>query len=478
MNIYLVQRQTVIHAGDHPLKETSSPAIAIVVTSYKEPLDVLKDTLTCFYNITYPNKHLYFLDDTRYDLPWDTLENKEKYRAAIEELCKTYGVNLFRASWHGAKAGMINDFLQFISGNIRPEFEFHRNQKNMSDEREKYLIVFDADMNAVPDFAEELITVMQKNPKLAFVQTPQYYTNFETNRVARASGIQQAIFYEYICEGKSLKNAMFCCGTNVLFRVEALMDVGGMDEKSVTEDFSTSLKLHLKGWQSVYVNKVLAFGMGPEDLGGFFKQQFRWATGTVQVLRPLIFKFFTQTRKFSMGQWWEYFLASTHYLIGWAFFFMILSPIAYLVFNVPSYFATPSLYLFTYLPYLIISSFMFFWTIMERRYSFRDLIPALVLNIVSFPVFMEASFYGLINRKTNFVITPKGGANTLSFKSLKLQIGVSLICIFAIVWGCMRLYYERDAFYAILANLFWCTFNFLTLSYFLYFNDSQELTDQ
>jgi cellulose synthase (UDP-forming) len=474
LNIYFVRRNAFKSREPFQPSLTYYPPIAIVVASYKEPIDVLRDTLICFYNITYPNKQLYFLDDTRYDLPWDTPENKQKYRHDIEKLCESLEVNLFRANWHGAKAGMINDFLQFLAGNIRPDFDFHQYQKNIKNEKEKYIIIFDADMNAFPDFAEELVTMMEENPKLAFVQTPQYYTNFEKNRVARAAGVQQAIFYEYICEGKSLKNAMFCCGTNVLFRIEALMDVGGMDEESVTEDFATSLKLHRNGWHSIYVNKVLAFGMGPEDLGAFFKQQFRWAIGTIGILRKLIYEFVKHPRQYSLAQWWEYFLSGTHYLIGWAFFIMIISPIIYILFNIPSFFAMPSLYFLTYMPYIAISSFMFFWTILERQYPFSNLLSALLINIVSFPVFMKASFYGLIGKKVSFGITPKGGANILSFRSLIPQILAACLCAFGATWGILRLYYEREPFYAFIANIFWIIFNFITISYFLYLNHSEE----
>lgn len=475
-NIFIVKRDAFKEEPDLELELDHYPSIAIVVASYKEPISVLRETLTCFYNISYPNKYLYFLDDTRYELPWDTPENKQKYRKDIEELCQWFEVNLFRANWHGAKAGMLNDFLQFLAGNSRPDFEFHPYQKKISSktEKEKYLIIFDADMNAVPDFAINFIKILESNPKLAFIQTPQYYTNFETNRVARAAGVQQAIFYEYICEGKSLKNAMFCCGTNVVFRIEALMDVEGFDEISVTEDFVTSVKLHKKGWHSRYVNKNLAFGMGPEDLGAFFKQQFRWATGTIGVLRELPKMMWNNFRQFTPAQWWEYMLASTHYLVGWVLFIMVISPIFYLVFDTPSYFSTPEMYILAYTPYIMFTCFLFFWTIMEKNYHFSDLISALLINITTFPVFMKASIFGLMGIKTSFGITPKGGANILSFKSLIPQLATAILCIFAIAWGFQRLYYEREPFYALLTNIFWASFNLITLSYFLYLNHSEE----
>lgn len=474
LNLYFVKHQEFKEESAVKKKLEYYPPIAIIVASYKEPLSIVRETLTCFYNISYPNKYLYFLDDTRYDLPWDTPENKEKYRHDIEKLCEWLEINLFRANWHGAKAGIINDFLQFLSEKKQADFEFYPYQKKKKTETEKYILIFDADMNPFPNFAEDLVTLMEENPKLAFIQTPQYYTNFENNRVARAAGIQQAIFYEYICEGKSLKNSMFCCGTNVIFRTEALKDVGGFDESSVTEDFATSIKFHKRGWHSLYVNRVLSFGMGPEDLGAFFKQQFRWATGTISVLRQLLIEIWQNFRQFKISQWWEYFLASTHYLVGWALFVMIISPLMYLIFSVPSYFASPEIYLTTFIPYILLTSTIFFWTIMERKYRFFDLLPALILNIVTFPVFMKASFYALMGIKTSFGITPKSGANILSFKSLIPQILTSLACVFGITWGIMRLYYEREPLYALITNVFWTTFNFIAMTCFLYLNHSQE----
>lgn len=455
-------------------KLSSYPPVAIIVASYKEPLHVLKDTLVCFYNLNYPNKHLYFLDDTRYDLPWDTPENKLKYHQSIEELCQSLGVNLFRANWHGAKAGMLNDFLQFLRGEKREDFTFYQYSKTRSEEPEKYLIVFDADMNPFPDFVEYLVDIMEKKPNVAFTQTPQYYSNFEFNRVARASGLQQAIFYEFICEGKSQQGAMFCCGTNIIYRREALDDVGGFDETSVTEDFSTSLKFHKRGWESVYLNRVSAFGMGPEDLGSFFSQQYRWARGTIGVFRTLPKEFLLHFRKYSINQWWEYFLSSTHYFIGIVFFIMVTFPIVYLFFNIPSYLADPVIYACAFLPYITLSMLMFFWTLKKKHYTASGILSVLVFNAVSFPVFIKAAISALLGIKIGFVITPKTGCKMLPLRSLLPQLLLGLLCFSAIVWGLLRMYYEREPFYGLALNIFWTIYNFLLISSFLYFNNSEE----
>jgi len=450
------------------------PPVAIIVSSYKEPLAVIEDTLICFYNLTYPNKNLYFLDDTRYDVQWDKPERMQQYKQEVDALCERIGVNLFRRRWRGAKAGMINDFLRFIEGEQVEGFEFIPFSTHPRNEREKYIIVFDADMNPFPDFVETLVAAMEESPRLAFIQTPQYYSNFESNRVARASGLQQAVFYEYICEGKSQQDAMFCCGTNVIFRREALMDVGGFDESSVTEDFATSLKFHIRQWSSAYLNKVSAFGMGPEDLGGYFKQQFRWALGTVGIFRALIGEFCKGPGRISAAKWWEYFLSSTHYFVWWVFLILVICPVLYLFFNMPSFFAHPEIYVMVFLPYFVLSLTMFASTLMQRRYRIKDLLQGVLLTAITFPVFIKASTLAMLGVRGSFGITPKDGASSLPFSALWPQLTLAIICFSGVVWGLLRFYYEHQPVDAILVNTFWSLYHFLILSSFLYFNHPEE----
>jgi len=450
------------------------PPIAVIVSSFREPLDMLDETLTCFYNMTYPNKHIYFLDDTRYDLPGSDTETMRRYKKDINELCFKIGVNLFRRRWRGAKAGMINDFLSFIEGEKLEGFEFHDFEDRLRNGKEKYIIVFDADMNPLPDFADPLVAFMEDNPKLAFIQTPQYYTNFETNRVARAAGLQQAVFYEYICEGKSMQDAMFCCGTNVVFSREALMDVGGFEESSVTEDFATSLKFHSKGWSSAYLNKVCAFGLGPEDLGGYFKQQYRWALGTVGLFRQILGTFIKKPHLLSPHKWWEYFLSGTHYFVGWLFFIMMLCPILYQFFKVPSYFAYPEIYFLFFFPYILLTVTLFLYSMGQRRYGFSELATGIVLQAITFPVYMKASLQGILGVRGSFGITPKGSSLSLPLYALWPQVLLASACSAAVVWSVERLYYEGEPFWAIIINGLWCLYHVLLLSSVLYFNHPEE----
>ena len=467
-------RRSIAAAEDAPPPLAAHPPIAIIVSSFREPLPVIEDTLITFYNLDYPNKNIYFPDDTRYDLPGLNREETEAYRIAVDDLCRRIGVNLFRRRWRGAKAGMINDFLDFVEGKPKEGFEFHNFSGRPRTEKEKYILVFDADANPLPHMAKLLTARMEADPKLAFIQTPQYYSNFERNRIARASGLQQAVFYEYICEGKSIQDAMFCCGTNVIFRREALVDVGGFDESSVTEDFATSLKFHLRGWRSAYVRDVLAFNLGPEDLGGYFKQQFRWALGTVGLLRQIAGYFLRNPRRLTAAKWWEYFLSGTHYFIGLVFLILVVCPILYLFFGVPTYFAKPEIYAAFFLPYILLSMATFFWTLRTRRYRIRDVVMGQMLLAVTFPVYIRASLSALAGYRGRFVVTPKGGSVELPLRDLWAQLTMAGLSFAAVIWGMNRLVYEGEPAAAIAVNMIWCLYHFLILSTVIYLNRAEE----
>lgn len=467
-------KRTLVRRFDPLVSLDHYPPIAVVMPSYKEPLEVVKNSLITFYNLSYPNKYIYFLDDTRYDTKWDTPENMEAYKRSIEELCRHIGVDLFRRKWHGAKAGIINDFLQYLGGDGNEAFKFYNYSGRAKPEVEKYLVVFDADSNPFPDFLEPLVAHMEKNPRLAFIQTPQYYINFESNRIARAAGLQQTVFYEYICEGKASKDATFCCGTNVLFRREALSDVGGFDESSVTEDFATSLQFHLKKWKTTYLNRVRTFQMGPEDLGGYFKQQFRWSLGTIGLLPRVIGRFLIRPYALTLLQWWEYFLSTTWYFIGFVFFIMLICPAIFLFFNVPVYFALPEFYFLVFFPYVIVTFTTFYWTLKQRNYAIKDLITGQLLTFVTFPVFMKSAVLALLGFKGTFGITPKGTSRALPLRAMWAQLTMLVVCFAAAVWGINRIIYEQQPLGGLLVNTFWCLYHAGILSSIFYFNKPVE----
>jgi cellulose synthase (UDP-forming) len=420
-----------------PLKDF--PPVAILMAARHEPKDILEKTLICFYNLDYPNKNIYFLDDS----------SDEKYKREAEELAGRYGVKLFRRKErHGAKAGVINDCLKTLD--------------------EKYVAVFDADQNPVPEFLKTIVSILEADQRLAYVQTPQFYTNMYESRIAYAANSQQTVFYEYICEGKSSAQAMICCGTNVIFRKEALVEVGGLDESSVTEDFATSVRFHQKKWRSLYYNHVNTFGAGPESLSAFFKQQSRWAQGNIEVLKKVLWKLVTGPFSLRPSQWLEYIITGSYYFMGLAYLVLMICPIMYLLFELPSFFMNPAVYLLTFLPYIFLTIGIFYVSMGKKFYSPKQLLAGQFIGFLSIPVYIKSVVMALLGIKKAFAITPKAGQQTVSYWVLWPQLLFWLVNYAVFVWGLTKFYYSKNV--AVLINAFWVFYHFIFFSSLFYFN--------
>ncbi|MFZ4631794.1 MAG: glycosyltransferase family 2 protein [Patescibacteria group bacterium] len=430
-NIIRLRKTGVNYQRHVKLDLKNLPEVTILVPARNEPLKILEETFICLRSLNYDAKKIMFLDGS-----------DKEYLKENKKLADKYGLEHFVPRVPSKnKAEIVNLALKNIDT--------------------KYLSIFDADQNPMPNFLLETVAVAEYSENISFVQTPQLYTNISVGPIAKGAALQQSIFFENICEGKGTSNAMFCCGTNFLMRTKALKEVGGFDENSVTEDFATSVKIHALGYRSVYYNHVRVFGMAPETLSAYFKQQYRWSAGTVGVVRKLSSEVYHGRIKLNLRQVWEYFLSATYYFTGWSFFLLIMCPALYLLFNIPSYFANPIFYLITFVPYYILTATVFYATMKGRNYSMKDVFTGNIMSSLSFPILMQSTLSGILNKKISFQITDKGKSDILPVWKLWPWIIVILFNLLAIIKGFSRL---QENYYAIGINMFWCTYHVLLLS--------------
>ncbi len=119
-------------------------------------------------------------------------------------------------------------------------------------------------------------------------------------------------------------------GTNVVFRAAAVREVGGMYDKSHSEDIWTSVLLHEAGWKSMYLPTVLALGQAPETVENFLRQQFRWASGGYELLlkkNPLF------VRGFTLDQKLQYMHTALFFTSGISVAIFYLLPLLYVYFG-------------------------------------------------------------------------------------------------------------------------------------------------
>ncbi len=368
-------------------------SVDIYVTVFGEPADIVERTVAAAAAIRHPRKTVYVLDDGSSPA---ILKIARRHRAKY----------LTRPTNRGAKAGNINDAMKRTDGD--------------------YILVFDADHVAAPEFLERTLGVFS-DITVAFVQTPQVYWNKPINRVAAGSNDQQGVFYGAIMRGKNTTGSAFACGTNVVYQRAALEEIGGMPEDSITEDQRASLLFLERGYRSVYVPTVLARGMGPVDVGSYFNQQFRWARGSFDIMyhhKPFFRGMPFVTR-------FQYFLCFLYWFSGWAYVAYMVLPVAYLFFGLRPI-QVPNDYPVYFLPYIVIS-------LVTIGYStdFKMSFAGLWFTLASFPVFIKASIVALSRRPAKFVVTSKE-AGTRTFRPVRIQIAVVALLLAAIVHGIYR----------------------------------------
>ena len=262
--------------------------VEVFVTVYGEPIEVVRRTLVAALAIRGAHR-TWLLDDG----------SSDDMRDLADELGCYY---LRRHGSAGAKAGNINHALTQAKGD--------------------FFAVFDADFVPRPEFIEEVLPFFSDD-NVAFVQTPQTYGNLHT-MIARGAGYMQTVFYRFIQPGRNHFNAAFCVGTNVMFRRAAVNEIGGIYADSKSEDVWTSLKLHERGWRSIYLARTLAVGDAPETIEAYTKQQLRWATGGFEIL--LRSNPFSRKRNLTLDQRIMYAITSTHYFTGIAPGLLLLVP--------------------------------------------------------------------------------------------------------------------------------------------------------
>jgi len=433
---------------------TSAP-VAVLVASFNESEEVLEETLASASAMDYPNFQIYLLDDS----------TREENRAIAARVAARYRAQLVtRTNRAGYKAGAINDLLPSLT--------------------QPFIAVLDADQRPIHSWLREIVPQLEADPTLAFVQAPQVYVNHDGKPVALAAFFQQAVFYEYICEGKNASNAMFCCGSNVVLRREALLSIGTdvdgrrhyFDETSITEDFATSLRLHAKGWRSRYVNRTYVVGMGPETLAAYFTQQTRWAMGTVGVFRKMVRAFVRNPRSLSPGQWWEYFLSGNYYFIGFMNFLFMVASVGFLVFGIRPVHLSTTVYLSLFIPYFVFSFGVFLFGMRVRNYPFKGTWIGTALAFGGWWTFMKASITAALTAKQTFSVTPKGTGGSVPLKGLIPQVTMFALCCMAVVSGLLHLGFDDqfDLTYVVTAS--WAAYHAtLTGTLLFYFNRPVEI---
>jgi cellulose synthase (UDP-forming) len=148
-----------------------------------------------------------------------------------------------------------------------------------------FIAIFDADFAPRPDFLDEMLPYMDRDPRLGIVQSPQFFrVDPSQGRIERGAGAVQELFYRVVQVSRDRLNGAICVGSCAVYRREALDAIGGTTLIGHSEDVHTGFDLAGAGWGLRYIPIPLATGLCPDDTDSFLVQQYRWCSGSMSLL--------------------------------------------------------------------------------------------------------------------------------------------------------------------------------------------------
>ncbi len=227
------------------------PFVSILVPAFNEQA-VISRTLNSLVNIKYARKEIIVIDDGSTDLT--------KFVALGY---KKYGVKVVSKP-NGGKASALNYGLLFAKGEI--------------------VITIDADSMVTRDAVDEIVRSMASNPDIVAVAGNIKVLNSKSV-LTRIQELEYTMAINTIRRAFALFGAvMVIPGAFGAFKKRTVMEVGGYDTDTVTEDFDVTIKL-LKTRGAVSSSSAAnAFTEVPSSWKALYKQRVRWGTGTFQTI--------------------------------------------------------------------------------------------------------------------------------------------------------------------------------------------------
>ncbi len=190
---------------------------------------------------------------------------------AVVEKWKAKGVDIVyihRTNRKGFKAGALENGLHLAKG--------------------EYVAVFDADFVPGVDFLKRTVPFFVDD-KVGMVQVRWGHLNREFSLLTQAQSI--LLDGHFIIE-HTARNRSGCFfnfnGTAGVWRRATIVDAGGWQHDTLTEDLDLSYRAQLKGWQFTFLPDIISPAEVPVDMNAFKGQQHRWAKGSIQTARKLL----------------------------------------------------------------------------------------------------------------------------------------------------------------------------------------------
>jgi cellulose synthase/poly-beta-1,6-N-acetylglucosamine synthase-like glycosyltransferase len=267
----LVQLQLTLlylraHRKARPLQQARPlsagwPPVTVQLPIYNEKY-VVERLLDAIMALDYPADQLevQVLDDSTDETRALVAARVAHYQAAGSKIC-----HITRPDRQGFKAGALAHALPLASG--------------------EFIAIFDADFLPRPDFLLRTVAAFDA-PDVGVVQTRWGHLNQNYSLLTRlqAFGLNAHFTIEQVGRQAAGYFINFN-GTAGVWRKSCILDAGGWQPDTLTEDLDLSYRAQLRHWKFKYLEQVEAPAELPASMPAIKSQQFRWTKGGAETTR-------------------------------------------------------------------------------------------------------------------------------------------------------------------------------------------------
>lgn len=361
--------------------------VAVIVPTYGESASMVRRTLVSVLEQDWPESALVIVvsdDGASDDMAAMTLSLSKDYPAAT--------IRYHRPPPHGsperrgnAKAGNLNSALDLLD-NEYPDI--------------KYVETRDADDEVVHSrFIRRALAPLLDDQRVAFVQT------IKDARVSYGDPFnnRELLFYRGVMHGRHSANAVFPCGSGVIWRRQALDDIGGFPSWNIVEDLQSGVEALKRGWRGVYVSIVGARAQhAPEDLANLCKQRGTWALDTMRLL------IWRRLDGMCLRQKLHFLDMALFYCQGFPMLVLYIISMVYILLGTQPLRAPTGVYMIHFIPYILAVEF-FIWAMAAEAGGTNLFVIRRMWHGLMF-VYMKAVIMALVygpDRKPSYRVTRK-----------------------------------------------------------------------
>ncbi len=252
-SLALRHRNRKLEKNPVPVNENYKPFITIMIPAHNEE-SVIGHTVRNIQNLSYPKFEIILIDDRSDDNTFEVIKSLADKYDNVKYLKRA-------ADAFPGKSAVLNDAYPMAQGDA--------------------ILVFDADATVEPDFLDKLVPNLE--PKdVGAVQARKVIRNSDTNILTKCQNNEYTLD-TYMQVGRdAVKGAVELRGNGELIKREAIDDIHGWNNYTITDDLDMSTRLHIKGWDVRFIPDAIVYEEGVEYLMPLFRQRRRWLEGTIR----------------------------------------------------------------------------------------------------------------------------------------------------------------------------------------------------